>query len=60
MRFNEILRTTDILWTAIGVVFYVALGLPIIITEPLGSQEVFNRKWLVGIGGHGSGKYKLC
>ncbi|NMC51321.1 hypothetical protein GYA54_01160 [Candidatus Kuenenbacteria bacterium] len=51
MRFNEILRTTDILWTKPSELsFYVALGLPIIITEPLGSQEVFNRKWLVGIG----------
>ena len=50
-KFNVLLRTTDILWTKPSELsFYVALGLPIIITEPLGSQEVFNRKWLMGIG----------
>ncbi|NMB47884.1 hypothetical protein GYA13_00350 [Candidatus Kuenenbacteria bacterium] len=50
-KFNALLRTTDILWTKPSELsFYVALGLPIIITEPLGSQEVFNRKWLIGIG----------
>ncbi|HRY63084.1 MAG TPA: hypothetical protein P5267_00540 [Patescibacteria group bacterium] len=50
-EFNVLLRTTDILWTKPSELsFYVALGIPIIITEPLGSQEVFNRKWLIGIG----------
>ena len=45
------MRTTDILWTKPSELsFYAGLGLPIIITEPLGSQEVFNSKWLKGIG----------
>ncbi len=50
-KFNKILRTTDILWTKPSELsFYCALGLPIIINEPLGSQEKFNRKWLRGMG----------
>ncbi len=50
-KFEEILRETDILWTKPSELsFYSALGLPIIITEPLGSQEKFNRIWLKNIG----------
>lgn len=50
--FNEILRTTDVLWTKPSELsFYSALGLPIIIAPPLGSQEHFNREWLKTIGG---------
>ena len=50
-NFNKILRVTDILWTKPSELsFYCALGLPIIIAEPLGSQEKFNRKWLINIG----------
>ena len=50
-KFNGLIRTTDILWTKPSELsFYAGLGLPIIITEPLGSQEVFNSKWLKGIG----------
>lgn len=50
-KFNHFLRTTDVLWTKPSELsFYAALGLPIIITEPLGSQENFNRKWLTNIG----------
>ncbi|MCX6745360.1 MAG: hypothetical protein NTX82_07630 [Candidatus Parcubacteria bacterium] len=49
-KFNAILRTTDILWTKPSELsFYTALGLPIIMTPPLGSQEEFNRKWLLTI-----------
>ncbi len=49
--FNEALRTTDILWTKPSeLVFYTALGLPIIIAPPLGSQEKFNKIWLKTIG----------
>lgn len=49
-KFNIILRTTDILWTKPSELsFYTALGLPIIMTQPLGSQEDFNRKWLLTI-----------
>lgn len=50
-RFNECLRTTDILWTKPSeLVFYSALGLPIITAPPIGSQEKFNKTWLKTIG----------
>ncbi len=50
-KFNQLMRTTDILMTKPSELsFYCALGIPIIITEPLGSQEKFNRKWLKNIG----------
>ena len=50
-KFNRLLRTTDILWTKPSELsFYCALGLPIIIAPPIGSQEIFNQKWLRLIG----------
>jgi hypothetical protein len=46
-QFNAALRTTDILWTKPSELsFYAGLGLPIITTAPLGSQETFNARWL--------------
>jgi len=49
--FNQCLRQTDILWTKPSELsFYCALGLPIIISETVGSQEDFNRDWLVSVG----------
>ncbi|MHB8903567.1 MAG: DUF6938 domain-containing protein [Patescibacteria group bacterium] len=49
--FNECLRNTDILWTKPSELsFYCALGLPIIISTPVGSQEVANNEWLISIG----------
>ena len=30
--------------------FYCALGIPIIIAPPIGSQEEFNMRWLVNLG----------
>lgn len=49
--FNEVLRTTDIVWTKPSeMVFYSALGLPIIMAPSLGSQEKCNRTWLKTIG----------
>ncbi len=49
--FNKILRKTDILWTKPSeLTFYCALGLPIIMSEPIGSQERYNRGWLLAIG----------
>jgi hypothetical protein len=46
-KFNELLRETDILWTKPSeLCFYCALGLPIVMAPPIGSQEKFNRKWL--------------
>jgi UDP-N-acetylglucosamine:LPS N-acetylglucosamine transferase len=50
-KFNESLRKTDILWTKPSEIsFYTALGLPIIIAPPIGSQEEFNKKWLLRLG----------
>ncbi len=47
VMFNEAIRTTDILWTKPSELsFYAGLGLPIIMTPPIGSQEQFNAKWL--------------
>ncbi len=46
--FNETLRTTDILWSKPSELsFYCALGIPLIISPAIGSQEYFNRKWLL-------------
>lgn len=50
-EFNIVLRNTDILWTKPSELsFYSGLGLPIIMAEPVGSQEHYNRRWLLGIG----------
>lgn len=50
-EFNHCLRKTDILWTKPSELsFYCALGLPIIMSDPIGSQEYFNRQWLLTIG----------
>lgn len=49
--FNAALRSTDVLWSKPSeMVFYSALGLPIIMAPTLGSQELFNRQWLRTIG----------
>ncbi|MBK9098828.1 MAG: hypothetical protein IPM14_12050 [bacterium] len=45
--FNKALHETDILWTKPSELsFYAALGIPIIMSPIIGSQEKFNRKWL--------------
>ena len=50
-KFNHCLHSTDILWTKPSELsFYCALGLPIIIAKPVGSQEDFNREWLLSVG----------
>ncbi len=49
--FNDCLHETDILWTKPSELsFYSSLGLPIIMSEPVGSQEDFNRQWLISTG----------
>lgn len=49
--FNKVLRDTDILWTKPSeLTFYSGLGLPILMSEPIGSQEYHNREWLMAIG----------
>jgi len=50
-KFNQKLRKTDILWTKPSELsFYSALGLPIIIAPTIGSQEEFNKRWLLKSG----------
>ncbi|MFC1663664.1 DUF6938 domain-containing protein [Patescibacteria group bacterium] len=50
-KFNLALRKTDILWTKPSELsFYSALGLPVIIAPPIGSQEEFNKRWLLKSG----------
>lgn len=49
--FNQALRKTDIFWTKPSELsFYTALGLPIVIAPPIGSQEDFNKEWLLELG----------
>jgi hypothetical protein len=49
--FNLALRKTDILWTKPSELsFYSVLGIPIIIAPPIGSQEEFNKRWLLKSG----------
>jgi hypothetical protein len=51
-RFNQLLAETDILWTKPSeLVFYAALGIPFILSEPLGPHEMYNRTWLIEGGG---------
>ncbi len=50
-RFTEVLRKTDILWTKPSeLCFYAALGIPLLLSPPIGSQEVQNQKWLTRLG----------
>jgi hypothetical protein len=45
--FNQVLRTTDVLWTKPSeLTFYCGLGIPIIISPPIGPHEVFNKQWI--------------
>ena len=49
--FNQKLRKTDLLWTKPSELsFYTGLGIPIIMAPSIGSQEDFNRKWLISLG----------
>jgi len=49
--FEDALREVDVIWTKPSELsFYTALGYPIIMAPPIGSQEKFNRKWLITIG----------
>jgi hypothetical protein len=46
-RFNACLRQTDILWSKPSeLVFYSALGLPIVMAPPIGTHEELNKRWL--------------
>ena len=47
-KFNQALRKTDILYTKPSELsFYSALGIPIIVAPCIGSQEEFNKRWLL-------------
>lgn len=50
--FDRILRKTDILWTKPSELsFYAGVGLPVVMAPPVGSQEEYNRLWLLSVGG---------
>ncbi|OGZ28081.1 MAG: hypothetical protein A2427_03385 [Candidatus Nealsonbacteria bacterium RIFOXYC1_FULL_40_7] len=50
-KFNQALRKTDILWTKPSELsFYSGLGIPLIIAPSIGSQEDYNRRWLLSTG----------
>jgi len=49
--FSRKLRKTDILWTKPSELsFYSGLGVPILMAPTIGSQEDYNRRWLIGMG----------
>lgn len=46
--FNALLERTDVLWTKPSeLVFYAALGLPLILDDPVGAHERANRRWVL-------------
>jgi hypothetical protein len=47
-RFNELLAETDILWTKPSeMTFFSALGLPLVLSDPVGVHERYNRRWAI-------------
>ncbi len=50
-KFNSALRRTDIIWTKPSELsFFSGLGMPLILAPCIGSQEEFNKKWLLNSG----------
>jgi hypothetical protein len=46
--FNRVLADADLLWTKPSeLVFYAALGIPMLLDEPVGDHERANRDWIV-------------
>ncbi len=46
-KFNQFLRTTDVLWTKPSELsFYCGLGIPILMAPTIGTHEERNRRWL--------------
>jgi len=51
--FNDELSRTDMLWTKPSELsFYGALGIPLILSWPVGAHEAYNRRWAIE---HGAG-----
>jgi hypothetical protein len=49
-KFARAMRQTDVLWTKPSELsFYCGLGIPIVISPLIGSQEVYNQKWLLEV-----------
>jgi len=47
-RFNALLAETDVLWTKPSeMTFFSALGLPLILSDPVGIHERYNRRWAI-------------
>jgi hypothetical protein len=47
-HFNQLVAETDLLWTKPSELsFYAALGLPLVLSRPVGSHERYNRRWLL-------------
>ena len=45
-RFDALLADTDVLWTKPSeMVFYAGLGIPLLLTEPIGVHEKYNRRF---------------
>jgi hypothetical protein len=50
-RFNELLERTDVLWTKPSeLVFYAALGLPLVLDDAVGDHENANARWILQAG----------
>jgi hypothetical protein len=44
--FCDLMKRTDVLWTKPSeLTFYGALGIPLVLSSPIGSHERFNRRW---------------
>jgi hypothetical protein len=51
-RFNQILAETDILWSKPSeITFFAALGIPLVLSAPVGVHEQYNRRWAIENGG---------
>jgi len=48
---NALLAEADVLWTKPSeMTFFAALGLPLVLSPPVGTQEIYNRRWAVESG----------
>jgi hypothetical protein len=48
---NSLLAEADVLWTKPSeMTFFAALGLPLVLSPPVGTQEIYNRRWAIESG----------